>query len=66
MATNEAFNLLLWVLEVQRAIGARGVEQAMLSLDFVRRAYFGGMTARAAARTWSEMPGQAQAQEVEK
>ena len=65
MATDEQFNLLLWVLEVQLAIEAMGIKQPVLSPDFVRRTYFGGMTAWKAARTWSEMPGQAQAQEVE-
>ena len=64
MATNNQFNLLLWVGEVRRAIEAWGIERAKLSLDFVRCTYFGGMTAREAARTWSEMPGQAQTQEV--
>ena len=66
MATNEAFNLLLWVLEVQLAIKARGIKCVRLSPDFVRRAYLGGMTAWKAARAWPEMPGQAQAQEVER
>ena len=61
--TDEAFNLLLWVLEVQLAIEAMGIKQPVLSLDFVRYAYFGGQTAWHAARTWSEMPGQAQAQQ---
>ena len=63
MATDEQqFNLLLWVLEVQLAIEAMGIKQPVLLLspDFVRRTYFGGMTAWKAARTWSEMPGQAQ------
>ena len=58
MATDEQFNLLLWVLEVQLAIEARGIKHVRLSPDFVRRTYFGGMTAWHAARTWSEMPGQ--------
>jgi len=57
MATDDQFNLLLWAGEVRRIIEACGVERAKLSPDFVRRAYFGGMTAWEAARTWSEMPG---------
>ena len=63
MATDEQFNLLLWVLEVQLAIEAMGIKQPVLSLDFVRRAYFSNKTAWHAARIWSEMPGQAQAQQ---
>ena len=60
MATDDQFNLLLWVGEVRQMIEARGVKRPKFSLDFVRRAYCGGMTAREAARAWSEMPGQAQ------
>lgn len=51
MATDEQFNLLLWVLEVQLAIEALGVKRPELSFDFVRCAYFGGMTAWKAAHT---------------
>ena len=58
MATDEAFNLLLWVLEVQLAIEARGIKCVRLSPDFVRRAYFGGMTAWKAAHIWDEMSRQ--------
>lgn len=58
MPTDEQFHLLLWILEVQRAIEAMGIRQSMLSLSFVRRTYFGSQTAWRAARIWSQMPGQ--------
>ena len=54
MIINDQFNLLLWAGEVRRIIEACGVERARLSLDFVRRAYFGGMTAWEAARAWGK------------
>jgi len=54
MATDDQFNLLLWVGEVRQMIEARGVKRPKFSLDFVRRTYFGGMTAWKAARAWEK------------